>query len=65
MWTADAAQQNGEYADAMTIETTAYALLTAVAQNKTEMADKIACWLTTQESYSGRYRSTQVTWMLD
>lgn len=65
MWTADAAQRNREYADAMTVETTAYALLTAVAQNKIEMADKIACWLTTQENYFGSYRSTQVTWMLD
>uniref|UniRef100_A0A672ZPR3 Complement 4B (Chido blood group) n=1 Tax=Sphaeramia orbicularis TaxID=375764 RepID=A0A672ZPR3_9TELE len=49
--------------DAITIETTAYALLTAVALQKNEWADKTACWLTTQENYLGGYRSSQDTIM--
>uniref|UniRef100_A0A4W6D2J7 Complement C4B (Chido/Rodgers blood group) n=1 Tax=Lates calcarifer TaxID=8187 RepID=A0A4W6D2J7_LATCA len=48
---------------AITIETTAYALLTAVALKKTEWADKAACWLVTQENYAGGFISTQDTVM--
>lgn len=49
--------------DAITVETTAYALLTAVALQKNEWADKAACWLTTQENYPGGYKSSQDTIM--
>uniref|UniRef100_A0AAY5KEE8 Complement 4B (Chido blood group) n=1 Tax=Esox lucius TaxID=8010 RepID=A0AAY5KEE8_ESOLU len=46
--------------EAITVETTAYALLTAVAHKKTEWADSAACWLTSQENYGGGFKSTQV-----
>ncbi|KAM8870828.1 complement C4-B isoform 2-T3 [Spinachia spinachia] len=51
------------YAEAITVETTAYALLAAVELGHTEEADKIACWLTTQENYFGGYKSSQDTIM--
>ncbi|KAM7383630.1 hypothetical protein PAMP_003265 [Pampus punctatissimus] len=60
LWTADPSKQNQEN-DGMTVETTAYALLTAVALGHTKWADKIACWLTTKETYSGGYISSQDT----
>ncbi|KAM9851517.1 complement C4-B [Aulostomus maculatus] len=63
VWTTSANKWNGDQADAFTIETTAYALLTAVAQGKKDWADKAACWLTTQENYFGGYRSSQDTVM--
>ncbi|XP_042278740.1 complement C4-B [Thunnus maccoyii] len=63
LWTADASKGNQEKADAITVETTAYALLTAVALGHTEWADKAACWLTTQENYFGGYKATQDTMM--
>jgi len=44
----------------MTIVTTAYALLTAVAVDEMKSADQIACWLTIQENYFGGFHSTQV-----
>ncbi|XP_040901233.1 complement C4-B [Toxotes jaculatrix] len=61
LWTANPNTQGR--ADAITIETTAYALLTAVALENAQWADKAACWLTTEESYSGGFRSTQDTIM--
>ncbi|XP_068999108.1 complement C4-B [Embiotoca jacksoni] len=61
LWTADRSPQNQKNADAITVETTAYALLTAVELGHTKWADQIACWLTTQENYFGGYKSTQDT----
>ncbi|XP_015258224.1 PREDICTED: complement C4-B-like [Cyprinodon variegatus] len=49
--------------DAITVETTAYALLAAVKIGERSWADKIACWLVRQENYYGGYRSTQDTIM--
>lgn len=49
----------------ITVDATAYALLTAVELGHTSSADKIACWLTTQENYFGGFKSSQVTGMLD
>ncbi|XP_078027937.1 complement C4-B-like [Epinephelus lanceolatus] len=63
LWTANVNQQNKERADALTVETTAYALLAAVELGHTEWADKTACWLTTQENYFGGYKSSQDTIM--
>uniref|UniRef100_A0A8C7KPZ6 Complement C4B (Chido/Rodgers blood group) n=1 Tax=Oncorhynchus kisutch TaxID=8019 RepID=A0A8C7KPZ6_ONCKI len=47
--------------EAITVETTAYALLTAVAHKDAEWADSAACWLTSQENYGGGFKSTQDT----
>ncbi|KAL0985509.1 hypothetical protein UPYG_G00157810 [Umbra pygmaea] len=47
--------------DAITVEATAYALLTAVANKDIEWADSAACWLTSQENYGGGFKSTQDT----
>ncbi|KAJ8004754.1 hypothetical protein DPEC_G00139570 [Dallia pectoralis] len=47
--------------EAITVETTAYALLTAVAHKDTEWANSAACWLTSQENYGGGFKSTQDT----
>ncbi|XP_062322694.1 complement C4-B isoform X2 [Osmerus eperlanus] len=47
--------------EAITVETTAYALLTAVAHKDSEWAESAACWLTTQENYGGGFKSTQDT----
>uniref|UniRef100_A0A4W5PQ34 Complement C4B (Chido/Rodgers blood group) n=1 Tax=Hucho hucho TaxID=62062 RepID=A0A4W5PQ34_9TELE len=47
--------------EAITVETTAYALLTAVAHKDTKWADSAACWLTSQENYGGGFKSTQDT----
>ncbi|XP_023280702.1 complement C4-like [Seriola lalandi dorsalis] len=63
LWTTDPTTRNDNKADAITVETTAYALLTAVALKHTEWADKAACWLISQENYFGTYRSTQDTVM--
>uniref|UniRef100_A0A665VDT9 Complement 4B (Chido blood group) n=1 Tax=Echeneis naucrates TaxID=173247 RepID=A0A665VDT9_ECHNA len=60
LWTTDKTKKQG---DALTIETTAYALLTAVALKHFQWADKAACWLLSQERYSGGFRSTQDTIM--
>ncbi|KAM7420598.1 hypothetical protein PAMA_015024 [Pampus argenteus] len=57
LWTTDGSKEN----DGMTVETTAYALLTAVALGHNKWADKIACWLTTKETYTGGYISSQDT----
>ncbi|KAM3614252.1 uncharacterized protein V6R79_011677 [Siganus canaliculatus] len=62
LWTTDPSPQN-KRANAITVETTAYALLTAVELGKTAWADKIACWLTTQENYLGGYHSSHDTIM--
>nr|XP_019949090.1 PREDICTED: complement C4-A-like [Paralichthys olivaceus] len=63
LWTKDDSTQNQNEADGITVETTAYALLTAVALQKTQDADKAACWLVTQENYFGGYKSSQDTIM--
>ncbi|XP_075965224.1 complement C4-like [Anarhichas minor] len=63
LWTANANPQNQAHADAITVETTAYALLVAVELGHTKWADKTACWLTTQENYFGGYKSSQDTIM--
>uniref|UniRef100_A0A3B3ZY48 Uncharacterized protein n=1 Tax=Periophthalmus magnuspinnatus TaxID=409849 RepID=A0A3B3ZY48_9GOBI len=46
---------------AITVETTAYALLTAVALKEVQQANKLAHWLTTQENYYGGFYSSQDT----
>lgn len=61
LWTTDASQANMKSSDALTVDATSYALLAAVQLGKTEMADKIASWLTTQENYGGGFRSSQDT----
>nr|XP_015796075.2 complement C4-B isoform X1 [Nothobranchius furzeri]XP_054596295.1 complement C4-B isoform X1 [Nothobranchius furzeri] len=63
MWTSNPSPKNKKEADAITVETTAYALLTAVELEEYEWAEKIACWLTTQENYHGGYKTTQDTVM--
>lgn len=45
---------------ALTVETTAYALLTALVQNDLITADAAACFLSSQENYEGGFKSTQV-----
>ncbi|XP_054903924.1 complement C4-B [Poeciliopsis prolifica] len=57
MWT----NSTDPYEQAITIETTAYALLAAVKNNNTHWANLTACWLVRQENYKGGYRSTQDT----
>uniref|UniRef100_A0A3Q3II57 Complement 4B (Chido blood group) n=1 Tax=Monopterus albus TaxID=43700 RepID=A0A3Q3II57_MONAL len=64
LWSADANTKNEKRPDAITIETTAYALLTAVALKNTDWANRAACWLTTKENYFGGYRSSQDTLMV-
>ncbi|XP_020493080.2 complement C4-B [Labrus bergylta] len=63
LWTTNPSPKNKVNADAITIETTAYALLAAVELGKGEWANKAACWLTTQENSDGGFRSTQDTVM--
>uniref|UniRef100_A0AAR2LC75 Complement 4B (Chido blood group) n=1 Tax=Pygocentrus nattereri TaxID=42514 RepID=A0AAR2LC75_PYGNA len=48
---------------ALTVETTAYALLTALAHGDTEEAKAAACFLSSQENYEGGFKSTQDTIM--
>ncbi|KAK9960652.1 hypothetical protein ABG768_008497 [Culter alburnus] len=48
---------------ALTVETTAYALLTALAQNDLITAHAAACFLSSQENYEGGFKSTQDTIM--
>lgn len=50
--------------DALTVDTTSYALLAAVQLGKNQIADKTAHWLTTQENYGGGFRSSQVSAVL-
>ncbi|XP_059499646.1 complement C5-like [Stegostoma tigrinum] len=45
---------------AMTVETTAYALLQALSRNDIDYATPIARWLTMQQNYGGGFHSTQV-----
>ncbi|XP_072250549.1 complement C4-B [Leuresthes tenuis] len=63
MWTENRNSADQMVGDAMTIVTTAYALLTAVAVDEMKSADQIACWLTSQENYFGGFKSTQDTVM--
>ncbi|XP_061572619.1 complement C4-B [Cololabis saira] len=58
MWAEDS---NADHA--ITIETTAYALLAALEEKNITWAEKIACWLTSQENYFKGYKSTQDTIM--
>ncbi|XP_017326706.1 complement C4-B [Ictalurus punctatus] len=46
---------------ALTVETTAYALLTAIELKDFEEAKLAACFLTSQENYEGGFKSTQDT----
>lgn len=50
----------GVRADPLSLETTAYALLQAVAADDTRYARKIASWLTEQRKFGGGFHSTQV-----
>lgn len=60
LWTTDPSPENQKSASAITVDSTSYALLAAVELRKHEWADKIACWLTTQENYFGGFKSSQV-----
>uniref|UniRef100_A0A3P9GZE4 Complement 4B (Chido blood group) n=1 Tax=Oryzias latipes TaxID=8090 RepID=A0A3P9GZE4_ORYLA len=60
-WSDDPNMANKEQADGVTIQTTAYALLTAVQVKNGEWADKIAHWLISQENYNGGFLSTHDT----
>ncbi|XP_059499841.1 complement C5-like isoform X2 [Stegostoma tigrinum] len=44
---------------AMTVETTAYALLQALSRNDFDYATPIARWLTMQQNYGGGFHSMQ------
>ncbi|KAI7806480.1 putative complement C4 [Triplophysa rosa] len=46
---------------ALTIESTAYALLTALKHKDLETARRAACFLSSQENYEGGFKSTQDT----
>lgn len=46
---------------ALTVETTAYALLTAVELGDVKEAEMAACFLSSQENYAGGFKSTQVS----
>lgn len=59
-WKKHPSPTNRKEADAITVETTAYALLTAVQFEDDAWADQLACWLTSQENYHGGFISTQV-----
>ncbi|XP_052002681.1 complement C4-like [Xyrauchen texanus] len=48
---------------ALTVETTAYALLTALALKDLKTAHAAACFLSSQENYEGGFKSTQDTIM--
>ncbi|KAM8735978.1 complement C4-B [Acanthopagrus schlegelii] len=61
LWTTRPNPRELKTSDGITLQTTAYALLTAVELGKTQWADKTACWLTTQENYFGGYLSSQDT----
>ncbi|CAJ1061688.1 complement C4-B isoform X2 [Xyrichtys novacula] len=63
LWATHPSLRSQARADAITIETTAYALLAAVELQKTEWANRAACWLTTQENHAGGFVSTQDTVM--
>lgn len=57
-----AAEQGGATsASAISVETTAYALLHLVLHNDLATAKKVARWLTEQKNYGGGFKSTQDT----
>lgn len=60
LWTTDPSPDNQKQASAITVDSTSYALLAAVELGKSQWADRIACWLTTQENYLGGFKSSQV-----
>lgn len=62
LWTTDVTLVNRERADALTVDATSYALLAAVELGESKLADKVACWITTQENYLGGFKSSQVVW---
>lgn len=45
---------------ALKVETTAYALLTALAHSDLKTAQSAVCFLSSQENYEGGFKSTQV-----
>lgn len=47
--------------EALTVETTAYVLLTALELGDFEQAQMAACFLTSKETYTGGFKSTQVS----
>lgn len=51
----------GARADPLSLETTAYALLQAMAVRDIRYGKKIASWLTEQRKFGGGFRSTQVS----
>ncbi|KAK0153540.1 Complement C3 [Merluccius polli] len=61
LWKSDPKSLAAAAEDAITVETTAYALLTAVAHEDSEYADAASCWLVGQENYGGGFMSTQVS----
>uniref|UniRef100_A0A3B5BHG4 Complement C4-like n=1 Tax=Stegastes partitus TaxID=144197 RepID=A0A3B5BHG4_9TELE len=63
LWTENPSPSNQKKADAITVETTSYALLAAVQLKNTTWADSAACWLTTQENYFKGFKSSQDTIM--
>ncbi|XP_058865205.1 complement C4-like [Acipenser ruthenus] len=48
-------------AQAITVETTAYGLLAALANREQELAESVYRWLSEQQNYGGGFRSTQDT----
>ncbi|XP_024123084.2 complement C4-B isoform X1 [Oryzias melastigma] len=60
-WSDDPNMDSEALADGITIQTSAYALLTAVQLQERTWADKTAEWLVSQENYNGGYRSTHDT----
>lgn len=46
---------------ALTVETTAYALLTAIELGDLKEAKMATCFLSSQENYAGGFKSTQVS----
>lgn len=60
MWTTDPSLDIQKSASAITVDSTAFALLAAVELGESQWADRIACWLTTQENYLGGFKSSQV-----
>uniref|UniRef100_H3DM71 Anaphylatoxin-like domain-containing protein n=1 Tax=Tetraodon nigroviridis TaxID=99883 RepID=H3DM71_TETNG len=61
LWTTDSSPDNQKKASAITVDSTSFALLAAVELGRSEWADRIACWLTTQENYLGGFKSSQDT----
>lgn len=54
-------KQNVPPTMALTVETTAYALLAAIKLKDFENAKMAVCFLSSQENYEGGFKSTQVS----